>query len=131
MAGLFLPARIGPAATGRAAPRAPPWSATSTARACATTRRRARGIRRTRHAGPMAAAARRTCAAPAAAGCSTASPPIRWSLIREKPQAPGSDEVVTDRPRQSARHRRLQGLDRRLEQDPDAIDARFERAGLL
>jgi Flp pilus assembly protein TadD len=52
-------------------------------------------------------------------------------LIREKPQAPGSDEVVTDRPRQSARHRRLQGLDRRLEQDPDAIDARFERAGLL
>ena len=39
------PARIAPARTGRAAPRARRWSAISTARACATMRRRSRGIR--------------------------------------------------------------------------------------
>ena len=53
-----LTARTEPAATGRAAPKAQPWSATATARACATTPRPSRGIRRIPRADPTAAAAR-------------------------------------------------------------------------
>jgi hypothetical protein len=73
------PARIAPAATGPAAPRARPWSAISTARACAMMRRQDRGIRRIPRADPRAAAARATCAAPAATDCSTASLPSKRS----------------------------------------------------
>ncbi len=47
--------------------------AISTARVCATTRRRGRGIRRIPRAGRTAAAARPICAAPAVTACSTAS----------------------------------------------------------
>jgi hypothetical protein len=58
----------------RAAPRAQPWLAISTAKDCATMRHRGRGIHRIPRAGPMAAVAKPTCAAPAATGCSIASP---------------------------------------------------------
>ena len=68
------PARTAPAGTGAAARRARRWSATSTARVCATTTPRSRGIRRTPRAARRAAAARAICAAPAATDCSTASP---------------------------------------------------------
>ena len=64
------PAKIAPAATGRAAPRARPWSAISTAKACAMMSRRGRGFHRIPRAG--AVAARATSAAPVGTGCSTA-----------------------------------------------------------
>jgi hypothetical protein len=54
----FRRARIAPAATGRAAPRARRWSAISIARGCATTRRRGRGTLPTPPEVRMAAAAR-------------------------------------------------------------------------
>ena len=75
----FPPGRIAPAATGRAAPRARPWSAISTARDCATTCHHAPGIPRIPRADQTEAAARAICAAPAATGCSIASPPSRRS----------------------------------------------------
>src|SRR6516162_4706708 len=80
MARRFRLARIAPAATGRAAPKALPCWVTPTARACATTLRRDRGIRRIPRADPTVVAASTTCAAPAAAACSTASP--RTSRLR-------------------------------------------------
>lgn len=39
--------------------------------------------------------------------------------------------TVTDWPPRASRSARIQELDRLLEQDPDAVEARFERAGLL
>ena len=57
-----------------AAPRALPCSVTSTARACARTTPRIHGIHRILRAGRTAAAARTILRAPAATGCSTASP---------------------------------------------------------
>src|SRR5262249_21072544 len=66
--------------TGRAAPRAQPWLAISTAKDCATMRRRGRGIHLIPRAGPMAAVVKPTCAAPAATGCSIASPPSKAAL---------------------------------------------------
>src|SRR5262245_29401854 len=81
--GRFQPARTEPAATGQAAPKARPWSATSTARVCATMPRPSRGIRRIPRAGPTAAAARTTCGAPAATACSTALPRTSWCGPRE------------------------------------------------
>src|SRR4029453_19390113 len=65
-AALFRPARIAPVATGRAVPRARPWLAISTARACATMRRRDRGIHRIPRAGPTAAVVKAISEGPAA-----------------------------------------------------------------
>jgi hypothetical protein len=56
----FPPGEDRTCATGRAAPKARPWSATATARVCATMPRPSRGIRRIPRAGPTAAAARTT-----------------------------------------------------------------------
>src|SRR5262245_33015466 len=81
--GRFRPARTEPAATGQAAPKAPPWSATPTARVCATMPRPSRGIRRIPRAGPTAAAARTISEAPAATACSTASPRTSWCDPRD------------------------------------------------
>ena len=75
MAAPSRPVKIEPAATGRAAPKERRWLDTSTAKGYAMMQPRARGIRRTHHAGRMAAAAKPTSAAPAAMGCSIALPP--------------------------------------------------------
>ena len=71
------PARTAHARTGRAAPRAPPCSATSTGRAFRTLSRAGRGMPRTRPADLKAVAARRTSRAPAAPACSIVLPRIR------------------------------------------------------
>ncbi len=72
----FPTARTIPARTGPAAPRARPCSAMPTAWACATIRRRIRGIRRTpRAAKDGGSQSGRPCARPAATGSCTASRP--------------------------------------------------------
>jgi hypothetical protein len=73
----FRRVTIRPATTGRAAPKGPRCSGTSTGRACATMPNRSRGTLRTCPAGRTAVAARRICAAPAATAYSIVSPPIR------------------------------------------------------
>jgi hypothetical protein len=80
----FRPATTKPVTTGRAARKARQSSGTSTARGCATTTRRNHGIPRTPRAAPTAAAARPTCAAPAATDCSTVSPPINKALASKR-----------------------------------------------
>src|SRR5262245_25093994 len=77
-----LLAKTEPAEIGRAARKARQWWAIATARACETMRRRGRGIRRIHHAGPMEAAAKPTCAAPAALACFTASQLISAHALR-------------------------------------------------
>ena len=84
----FPAGTIAPAATGPAARRAPRWSGTSTRRGYATTCRRARGIHRTPRAVLRAAAARPTCAAPAAMDCSTASRRTRRTTTSRLPRRP-------------------------------------------
>ena len=87
--------------TGRAARKARRWSAISTRWACATTRRRSRGIRRILRADRTAAAARAICAAPAATGCSIASPATRGGLSkrcdRGRAEKPGPDCLAASR----------------------------------
>src|SRR5262249_27995115 len=87
---LFRPVTIAPVATGRAAPRAQPWLAISTAKDCATMWHRGRGIHLIPRAGPMAAVAKPTCGAPAATGCFIASPPSEGGFaVVPGPTRPG------------------------------------------
>src|SRR5436190_11283683 len=92
--------RIGRAAIGPAAPKAPQWSGTSTAKVCATMRRRDLGIHRILRAGRMGAAVRRICAAPVATAYSIASPPnddLKHNLeYRESDSGPARAGPLSD-----------------------------------
>jgi hypothetical protein len=73
MGALSRPGKIGPAVTGRAAPKDRRCWAISTGRVCVTMRLRILGIQRIRRADQTAAAAKPICAAPGAMACSIAS----------------------------------------------------------
>src|SRR5215831_14910763 len=88
----FRRARIAPAVTGRAALRAPLWSAISIAKGCVTMRRRGPGIHRIRREAPMAAVARVTYEAQEEMGCSIALPrndvvvaTLHWPVCNSRP----------------------------------------------